>query len=495
MQNIAVVGLGYWGPNLVRNTLSQTNANLAAVCDLNPDTFKKLKYLPEKTNKLTNIEDILNDESINIVIIATPTPTHYELAKQCLEAGKHVLVEKPLTLREEESLDLIVLAAEKGLKLGVGHTFLYTAAVEKMKEIIDSEEIGNILHIHSHRLNLGLFQRDTNVIWDLFPHDVSIILHILNSKLPDRVFAHANSHYSKGVEDTALAVLNFNNSVSAYLYASWIDPNKVRKFTVVGDKKMIVFDDIELTEKIKVYDRGFEQPYQDYPGFLTAYRYGDIRIPKIGDGEALHKELAHFISCVESGGDILTDGNNGYRVVRALNMIQDAADSDRSSKEQEAYKSYGNIRDVELGEGIKIWQPKLVNLYECKIGDYTSIGAFVEIQKRAYVGKNCKISSNSFICEGVNIEDNVFIGHNVTFTNDKYPRSTNPDGTKITDKDWTPIPTYVKGGASIGSGSTILPGVTIGENSLIGAGSVVTKDIPQNTIAYGNPAKVIKIIH
>ncbi|HLC86257.1 MAG TPA: Gfo/Idh/MocA family oxidoreductase [Candidatus Nanoarchaeia archaeon] len=328
---LAVVGLGYWGPNLVRNAYLNHEVRLKTICDINPAKFDNIKTFYNSVVFTQNLEDVYNDAEIDAVLIATPPHIHHSVAKKCLEHGKHVLIEKPFTGKCDEALDLIKLAEQKNLIVFAGHTFLYTGAVEKMKELIDSGEVGDILHIHSSRLNLGRFQNgNTNVVLDLMPHDISMILHILNNKMPKKIIASAQSHFTPRVEDTANATLVFDGNISAHLQVSWINPWKVRTFTVIGTKKMIVFDDTETTEKIKVYDMGVASSYSNYGEFLASYRYGDTFIPKIKSHEALWAEINHFVECIKNGKKPLTDGKNGYNVVKVVNDIQKAINLERA---------------------------------------------------------------------------------------------------------------------------------------------------------------------
>lgn len=332
MLNLAVVGYGYWGPNLVRNAGNLTNAKLYAVCDKDEEKLRKVKA-PDSTKRLSKLEEVVNDPYIDAVVVATPAATHYKIAKECLEKGKHVLVEKPLTLEEQDAEMLVRLADEKKLKLGVGHTFLYENAVEKMKMMIDNGKIGKIRHIHTDRLNLGNFQRDTNVVWDLMPHDISIILYLLNGELPEKVSAWANTHYNgtkvAQVEDTAQARLMFKDGVSAYINNSWIHPQKVRRMSVIGTERMIVYDDMQPQEKLRVFELGQEQKYEDFAGFTAASTYGDIVIPRVAGGEPLYRELDHFVRSIEKNEPVLTDGRSGYNVVRIINQVQRAIESEK----------------------------------------------------------------------------------------------------------------------------------------------------------------------
>ncbi|HKV55609.1 MAG TPA: Gfo/Idh/MocA family oxidoreductase, partial [Candidatus Binataceae bacterium] len=253
------------------------------------------------------------------MVIATPVGTHYRLAKMALESGKSVLVEKPLAMSLKEASDLVKLARTTGRVLMVGHTFLYSAPVLKVREIVDAGELGDILYISSVRANLGLFQRDVNVTWDLATHDISIILGILG-RLPVSVSCQGQSHYNSKIEDVALLTLHFARNVIAFVHVSWLDPNKIRRTTVVGSRKMLVYDDTAPQEKIRIYDRGvnLQRYYDTYGEFHFSYRYGDILIPRIEESEPLREECAHFVDCVRRGLTPRTDGFNGLQVVTVL---------------------------------------------------------------------------------------------------------------------------------------------------------------------------------
>ena len=319
MLNAGVIGCGYWGPNLIRNFRQLNRTRVLRVADLDTMRLDHVKALYSEIDTTTDYLDIINDKKIDIVAVATPVHTHYKFAAEALAAGKHVFVEKPMTASVKEAKNLISLAEENGSKLMVGHTFLYTAAVNKMKDIIDSGELGEIYYINSQRLNLGLFQQDINVIWDLAPHDISIINYLLNME-PSEVGAVGAYHINPAVEDVATLSMRYENNVIAFVQCSWLDPDKVRKMTVVGSKKMMVYDDVQPTEKIKIYDKAVEVPehYDTYAEFHYSYKYGDILIPKISGKEPLRTELSHFVDCIEQDLAPLTDGYNGLGVVRVL---------------------------------------------------------------------------------------------------------------------------------------------------------------------------------
>lgn len=318
MTKIGVIGCGYWGPNLIRNFKNTPECEMVIACDMQEDRLKRVQKLYPGVETTNKHEDLL-DADLDAVAIATPVWTHYPLAKTFLEAGKHVFVEKPLTHSAEECEDLIHIAKERGLTLMVGHTFEYTAAVNKIKEIVTSGELGDILYVNSTRVNLGLFQQDINVIWDLAPHDISIITYVLD-KEPTSVNASGISHYKEGIEDVAMTTLNFDNNTIAFIRNSWIDPNKVRSMIFVGSKKMLVYDDTSPNEKIKIYDKGVEQPsyYDTFGEFQFSYRYGDIYIPRIEEHEALSHECGHFIQCIQKKETPRSDGLSGLKVIRII---------------------------------------------------------------------------------------------------------------------------------------------------------------------------------
>ena len=316
---VAVIGCGYWGPNLVRNFLQSNKVQELICCDLDSNRLDRMKNLYPSVRVLTDYKDILEMPDLDAVAIATPVKTHYPLAKEFLSKGKHVFIEKPFTHSTETALELIELAEERQSVLMVGHTFEYTAAVNKIKEIVESGELGKILYISCIRANLGLFQSDINVVWDLAPHDISIILYILG-ETPVSVSSQGKAHFKAGIEDVAITTLNFKSSVVAFVHASWLDPNKIRRTTIVGTRKMLVYDDIETQEKIKIYDKGVDIPpyYDTYADFQFSYRYGDIYSPRIEDYEPVKKECEHFLACIQKGMCPLSDGYSGLRVVSIL---------------------------------------------------------------------------------------------------------------------------------------------------------------------------------
>jgi predicted dehydrogenase len=329
MITIGVIGCGYWGPNLIRNYTQLPNCKMSTCCDLSQNKLDRMKTLHPGILTTNDFSQLLSNPEIDAVGIATPVFTHYELARQALLNDKHVFVEKPLCHSSEACLELIRLAEKKKKVLMVGHTFEYTAAVNKVKEIVHSGELGEILYISSARLNLGLFQPDINVIWDLAPHDVSIIVYVLG-QYPTSVSSQGKGHYRKHIEDVATITLDFPNGAIAFIHTSWLDPSKVRRTTIVGSKKMLVYNDIESNEKIKIYDKGIQEPpyapayYDTFGEFAFSYRSGDIYIPRIEEYEPLRRECAHFLECIEDGATPCSDGYSGLRVVSVLEAANES---------------------------------------------------------------------------------------------------------------------------------------------------------------------------
>ncbi len=317
--NIAAIGCGYWGPNLVRNFAALNNCCVKTVCDADPNRLDYIKSLYPEIMTATDVDAVIDDRSIDAVAIATPVKTHHPIAKLCLQAGKHVFIEKPMAASTEDCKDLIDIAEAKSLTLMVGHTFIYTSTIRKIKELIQSGDIGDVMYISSRRLNLGLFQKDINVAWDLAPHDISIILYLLEQE-PISINCQGKAHLSPEIEDVTSMTLNFANGSFAVIQSSWIDPRKVREMTIVGTKKMILFDDTEPLEKVKVFDKRVEVPphYDTFAEFHYSYHYGDIYTPYIKQVEPLRVECQHFIDCIMSGKKSDSSGEEGMKVVRIL---------------------------------------------------------------------------------------------------------------------------------------------------------------------------------
>jgi len=317
--NVAVVGCGYWGPNLIRNFSGLADCQMKVICDLDIKRLNHLKALFPAVEISTSFKELVARQDVDALVIATSASTHYAMAKQSLLAGKHTFIEKPMATSSAECDELVQLAADRDLTLMVGHTFLYSAPVRRIKQIIDAGEIGELRYISARRLNLGLFQRTINVTWDLAPHDISIILYITGA-LPHSVNCQGNSHITKGVEDVTSMCINFNQGLFATVQNSWLDPRKVREMTIVGSRRMIVYDDVQPLEKVRIYDVRVDTPphYDTFAEFQFSYHYGDSVIPYVKQEEPLKVECQHFLDCIRTGGRPLTDGVHGAQVVRIL---------------------------------------------------------------------------------------------------------------------------------------------------------------------------------
>src|ERR1017187_6835949 len=316
---VGVVGCGYWGPNLIRNFRSLPGCQLKIMCDLSQQRLTHLKTLYPEVQRAMDFGHVLNGVELDAVVIATAVKSHYPMAKASLLAGKHTFIEKPMASSSEECEELIGIAQKKGLVLMVGHTFLYSPAVRKIREIIDTGDIGEIRYICARRLNLGLFQKDINVAWDLAPHDISIILSIIGEQ-PITVNCRGSAHITQGIEDVTTMCLGFAKQRTAIIHSSWLDPRKVREMTNVGSKRMIVYDDVAPLEKIRIFDARVESPphYDTFAEFQYAYHYGDMYVPYIKQEEPLKTECQHFLDCIKTGTPPLTDGKKGLELVRIL---------------------------------------------------------------------------------------------------------------------------------------------------------------------------------
>ncbi len=317
MLQIGVIGYGYWGPNIVRNFINADDARVAMVCDKNSESLKRLAANHPCVETVTDCDTVLTSPGIDAVAIVTPVSTHYELAKRALENGKHVFIEKPFTDSVPHAEELVDLADKKHRIIMVDHTFLFTGAVKKIKELLNEKALGNIYYYDSTRVNLGLFQHDVNVIWDLAPHDFAIMNHVIADR-PTAVTACGRSHVN-GHEDIAYITIYFNSNLIGHINVNWLSPVKVRSTLIGGEKKMLVWNDGTDDEKIKVYDKGIDvTTKQGIYDLLVNYRSGDIWTPKLDTREALKEETSYFVECVRAGKKPLNDGEAGLQVVRLL---------------------------------------------------------------------------------------------------------------------------------------------------------------------------------
>lgn len=329
MINIGVVGYGYWGPNVARNFHAAAGTKLVAVSDISEKRLGMAQAHYPFIRVSKDPLEVIKAKDVDVVAVVTPVFAHYELAKEALLAGKHVFVEKPFTSTSAQARELIDIAAKKGLKIMVDHTFLFTGAVKKIKQVIDSGELGRLLFYDSVRVNLGLFQHDVNVIWDLAPHDLSIMDHLIG-KRPVAITAHGSVHFDGGYEDIAYICVEFEgNGFIAHFHVNWLSPVKIRKTLISGDKKMLVWDDLDADEKVKIYDRGVDVKSANggkngIHDLLVSYRTGDVHVPKLEGTEALKAEVEYFVQCLEKNEEPFNNGRAGLQVVRLLETADES---------------------------------------------------------------------------------------------------------------------------------------------------------------------------
>ena len=318
---VGAVGCGYWGPNVIRNLDAVPGFELCCVCDADQERLRPVAARYPSARATTNVDDILGDPAIDAVYLATPVSTHYTLVKSALEHGKHVLIEKPLATRVDQARELADLAAARGLTLMVGHTFVFSPPVRKIKELIDAGLIGPIYYVETTRVNLGLFQKDVSVLWDLGPHDLSILMYWLG-EVPLQVSARGRSYLGEALEDVAFLTLEFPSGILAQLQISWLAPSKLRRTSVVGRQRMIVYDDLEPVEKVKIFDRGVDRQPASFGEFQLTYRSGDILSPRLDTTEPLYIECAHFLECIQTGRVPDTSPRSGVDVVRVIQAAE-----------------------------------------------------------------------------------------------------------------------------------------------------------------------------
>ena len=320
---VGVVGLGYWGPNLARNFAAIPECEVAWLCDASPDARARLERSFPAARFTGELDDLLADEQLDAVVLATPVPTHAELAVAVAEAGKHCFVEKPLATTAADAERAVAAAERAGTTLMVGHLLEYHPAVARLKQLIDSDELGGLYYIYGNRLNLGKLRADENALWSLGAHDVSVALHLIDEE-PDECFAQGASYVQEGVQDVVFCYLRFPSGVVTHLHLSWLDPHKERRITVVGERRMATFDDMLIEGKLTIYDKGFDEDTRSWGEYIA--RSGDTFSPRIPNVEPLRVECEHFVHCVRTGETPRSDGRSGLRVVRVLEALQHSLD-------------------------------------------------------------------------------------------------------------------------------------------------------------------------
>jgi UDP-2-acetamido-3-amino-2,3-dideoxy-glucuronate N-acetyltransferase len=481
---VAVIGSGYWGKNLVRNFASL--GALSAVCDSDTSTLRALSEQYPQCKMFTSIAEVLCDETIQALAIATPAETHGFLVREALLAGKDVFVEKPLCLSADQGRSLVALARERGRVLMVGHLLWYHPAVLRLKELIEAGELGRIQYIYSNRLNLGKIRREENILWSFAPHDISVILGLLG-ETPHSVTAQGGNYLHEQIADTTVTLLSFPSGVKAHIFVSWLHPFKEQKLIVVGDRKMAVFDDMEKKDKLLLYPHSIQ-----WKGHVPIANRAEAQPVEVPMSEPLREECLHFLESIQGRCQPRTDGEEGLRVLSVLEKCQAMLEENSrrklppvSSRGPEKFFAHASAfidDNVEIGDGTSIWHVSHI-LQGSKLGKGCKIGQNVVLGPNVTVGNGVKIQNNVSIYEGVTLEDSVFCGPSMVFTNVFNPRSDIPRMNEMKT-------TLVKRGATLGANCTVVCGVTIGRYAFVGAGSVVTKDIPDYALVVGAPARI-----
>lgn len=492
MAKLGLIGAGYWGKNLVRDYYKI--GFLDTICEINENLIEEYKELYPNLNYTSVWSDLLNNSEITAICISLPAEMHYKFAKEALIANKDVYVEKPITLDIDEAEELIKLANEKNKILMVGHLLHYHPAIEKIKDIIQSNQIGKIKNIISNRLNLGIFRVQENVLWSFAPHDISVILSLCNNKLPTWVKCNGQSVISPNIHDITNSILKFednNDNIYVNINVNWLNPYKEQRITIIGEKGMILFDDVEKENKLRIYKNYIKWSENIMPQPIANQTGGEI-IPINMDETPLIKECKHFMKCCINRTKPITDGNDALRVLKVLKSLSDSL---QNNGQMVVMKNKNNYfvhetaiidNGSNIGSGVKIWHYSHI----CKdavIGNNCNIGQNVFIAGGAKIGNNCKIQNNVSIYAGVEAEDYVFFGPSCVLTNDKNPRG-------MHSKNGNYLRTYLETGVTLGANCTIVCGTRVGKHALIGAGAVVTKDVEPYSVMVGNPAKKIGTI-
>jgi UDP-2-acetamido-3-amino-2,3-dideoxy-glucuronate N-acetyltransferase len=480
---IACIGAGHWGTNLIRN-FHELNA-LALICDSDSRRLDAVRSRYPDTDCTESFDSVLANARVGAVAIATPAETHGTLVRQALSAGKDVFVEKPLCLSEQEGRSLIALAAAQQRILMVGHLLWYHPAILKLKQLIEDGELGRIRYIYSNRLNLGMIRREENILWSFAPHDISVILGLIG-ELPDHVEAQGGNYLHDRIADVTVSLLSFPSGIKAHVFVSWLHPYKEQKLIVVGERQMAVFDDIVDDHKLVLYPHVIL-----WKGQMPVPSKAKGRPVPIVRGEPLRAECEHFLECLQKRRSPRTNGQEGLRVLTVLQQCQRALQEKRPKLEMIpsrrpdviVHESAFIDDDVEIGSGTSVWHVSHI-LRNSRLGKDCRVGQNVVIGPNVRIGDGVKIQNNVSIYEGVTLEDQVFCGPSVVFTNVHNPRS------EIRRMDEL-RPTLVRSGATLGANSTIVCGVTIGRYAFVGAGAVVTKDVPDFALVVGNPARVV----
>lgn len=494
-QQVALVGCGQWGQHLARNLLRL--GALRTACDPNPAALEEVRRLDRHVAVTADLEPVLNDPTITACVIAAPAALHHAVAVRCLEAGKDLLVEKPLALTAREGDALVRLARERGRILMVGHLLEYHPAIERLRELVRTGSLGQIRYVYSNRLNLGRIRTEENALWSFAPHDVHVLLRLLG-EFPVEVMCHGGSYLNHQVADVTMSLLRFASGVRSHIFVSWLHPYKEHKLVVVGSQKMAVFDALSEHQLVLYPHR------VDWIERVPVAVRADAEIVPLAAEEPLARECRHFLECLKTREVPRTDGASGLEVLRVLEACQQSlehggsrvplASPERGADEAVGSGSASKPRytahptatidpGCDIGEGTTIWHYS--HLMEgARIGRDCTIGQNVFVASGAVIGDRVKLQNNVSVYDGVVLEDEVFCGPSMVFTNVRTPRSHLPRQDEFQR-------TLVKHGATVGANATVVCGHTIGRYAFVGAGAVVTDDVPDYALVVGVPAKVV----
>jgi UDP-2-acetamido-3-amino-2,3-dideoxy-glucuronate N-acetyltransferase len=480
---VAVVGCGYWGKNLVRNF--HQLGRLRVICDIDRTRLEQLRLEYDGVAICDSYEELFLRKDIEGIVIAAPAVQHYSLAKRALEMGKDVFVEKPLSLHVEHAEELTQLARKAGRILMVGHLLQYHPAIQKLKSLIRDGALGKVQYVSSSRLNFGKLRTEENILWSFAPHDISAILYLLAEE-PTSVAAHGGNYLNATVADVTLTSCDFASGVTAQIFVSWLHPFKEQKLVIVGDRQMAVFDDMETDRKLVLY------PHQiEWIDRHPVARRSEGQVVSLPPLEPLRLECLHFLECISTRQTPNTDGENGVRVLRILNASERSLKNHGQAQQLEdtllpSYFVDATARvdkPATIGAHTHIWHFSHV-MAHCAIGENCNMGQNVHVASGVRIGNNVKIQNNVSLYSGVELEDDVFCGPSMVFTNVINPRS-------FINRKQEYKKTLVRRGATLGANSTVVCGVIIGEYAFVGAGAVVTRDVPAYALVVGSPARQI----
>ena len=480
-KKICVIGAGNWGSNHIR-TLYELGS-LGGVVDSDRRALIKIKAKYDNLNVYNNLSDSLSDD-YDGYIVATPAETHYSIAKRLIENKKHLLVEKPLTLELSEAEHLVLLAKQNKVNLMVGHLMLFHPAILKIKDYLKSGKLGRLQYLYSNRLNLGKVRTKENIMWSFAPHDISIFGY-LTEELPSEVVSRGGAFLQTNKPDTAIMLLKYPGGVCGHIFVSWLHPYREQKIILVGSKGMISFSNTDEMSELKFYDKGI-----DFIMGEPVNREGAVKSIKFDDSKPLTNEIKYFIDHLEGSSLQTANGESALDVLRVLMLATGELPGDKSVEKRDRKNIYIHPTSVvdefsNIGRGAKIWHFSHIQK-NVTIGDNCTIGQNVNIGEKVKIGDNVKIQNNVSVYEGVELENNVFCGPSMVFTNVLFPRSKYPKNKKESYQQ-----TLVKEGATLGANSTIICGTIIGKNSFVAAGAVVTKSVPDYAMMAGVPAKQV----